>query len=142
MNCNDLTRDDPDGTHIATITIPGRVYSKKTSPRIIRKRVLPSKNFCDYQARCGPCLLEQWAGRPALDFGVAVSLRVWVPSWASLQDHCGVMQSLGDILQDYGVVTNDRWIVFLQAEHWIQGADAANPRVEITISRFRHPREK
>ena len=132
----------PDGTLIAAFTIPGRPYSKKTSQRIIGRRILPSQNFIDYQERCGPCLETAWAGRKPLDFGLRIVMRVWMPNWASMPDHCGLMQSLGDVLEHHNIIANDAWLVWdTSGSHWLSGIDKDNPRVEITLFRLRHPKE-
>lgn len=51
---------------------------------------------------------------------------VWYPSYRQDLD-CALIY---DLLQSYGVVSNDRWI---REKHEFAEVDAKNPRVEITV---------
>jgi hypothetical protein len=50
----------------------------------------------------------------------------------------------GDILEKWSVIDNDKYIHWTDTdannvrEHWFQGIDKENPRIEITIFRFKH----
>lgn len=137
----------PDGTLLLEFVIPGRAATKKTHQRVVRRgrhtRILPSEQYERYEKHCKPFIEAVWRNldKPAMDFGVSVKLRVFLDNWV-VGDEVGFAQSLGDLLEVHGVIANDLWI------HWadlgtpmIQEPDKANPRVEIEIRRFRHPKE-
>ena len=71
-------------------------------------------------------------------------IKVWLSRWI-LPDHVGILQSIGDILQKWEVVDDDKYIHWTdlnpennEREHWFQGIDKENPRIEINIYRFKH----
>lgn len=140
----------PDGTHLLTFSIPGRPSTKKTHQRIIRvkgggMRIISSATFLDYEKTCEQYCRQAWSdlGKPALDFGVSVSLKIYLNNWV-IGDHCGYMQSIGDIIEKWGIIANDQmicWTVGVPESHWLMGIDKENPRTEVIINRFRHPKE-
>jgi hypothetical protein len=146
----DKIRDYPDGTEIVRFTIPGRPSTKKTHQRIIRVkggglRIISGGTFLDYEKLCEKYCREAWSdyGYPPIDFGVSVSLEIHMNNWM-IGDHCGYMQSLGDIIEKWGVIANDQmicWTIGVPEGHWLKGIDKENPRTQIIIKRFRHPKE-
>jgi hypothetical protein len=55
------------------------------------------------------------------------------------------LQSIGDILQKWEVVDDDKYIHWTdydpetgEREHWFHGVDKENPRIEIVIYRYKH----
>jgi Holliday junction resolvase RusA-like endonuclease len=140
-----------DGELIAQLTIPSSPATKKNSSRIIKvkgfTKLIPSKRFMDYQLFCSP-FMETIKKDKAIDFGVSIKIRVATDKWI-VPDYTNVCQGLGDILQHYGVLENDKWIHWTDGdvinnvpqEHWFIGVDKENPRMEIEIRRFRHPLE-
>lgn len=138
----------PDGAHLVTIEIPGRPATKKTHQQIIyvkgQARVIPSQQYSKYEKSCKTYCEDAWAklGKPAMDFGVSIHVRIYLDTWA-IGDHVGYLQAIGDILEKYKVIANDKFIHWSEDDkHWFGGVDKDNPRCEIVIKRFRHPYEQ
>jgi Holliday junction resolvase RusA-like endonuclease len=132
-----------DGELILEFTIPGQPATKKTSQRIFRRRILPSKAYCNYENYCEPFCKSFWIdkGKTPIDFGVKINLKVYLKSWI-VGDCTGYQQSIADIMQKFGILANDSWIHWdWEDSHWFYGVDKDNPRVEVSIKRFRHPKE-
>lgn len=140
-------------TLICNFTIFGQPATKKNSSRIIwankRLRVVPSKQYITYEKNCQSACEEAWTskGNDPINFGVSIRIKVWISRW-QIPDHVGILQALGDILQHWKVMSDDKYIHWTDLnyetnlpEHWLQGKDAENPRVEIYIYRFKHPVE-
>ena len=146
----------PDGALLCTIIIPNmNCATKKTANQIVYVRgkpmVIPSKRYAQYEKYCKPFCEEAWknTGKKPINFGVAIYFKVWRSTWV-LPDHTGVLQAVADILQKWGVVEDDQWIMWNSGEskdgvptqHWHQGIDKENPRLEMEIRRYRHPYEQ
>lgn len=141
----------PDGELITKFIIPSSPATKKNSNQAVRVkgflRIIPSKRFLEYQKFCKP-YLETIKKQKPIDFGVSIKIRVATGKWI-VPDYTNVCQALGDILQHYGVLENDKWIHWtdgeninnIPCEHWLIGVDKENPRMEVEIRRFRHPLE-
>lgn len=132
-----------DGEHILSFTIPGQPATKKTSQRIFRRRILPSKAYCAYEIYCESFCKSVWIeiGKEPIDFGVSVNMKVYLKNWI-VGDCTGYQQSIADIMQKHGILLNDSWIHWdWEGKHWLAGIDKENPRIEIVIKRFRHPKE-
>ena len=132
-----------DNTEIVKFVIPGQPATKKTSQRIFRGRIMPSSQYCIYETYCKPFCEAAWIGKGQnpIDCGVVINMQVYLRNW-QVGDATGYMQSIADIIQKYGVVTNDSWLHWdWEGKHWLAGIDKDNPRVEISIKRFRHPKE-
>jgi hypothetical protein len=68
-------------------------------------------------------------------------MKVFLKNWI-VGDCTGYQQSIADIMQKFGILANDSWIHWdWEGEHWFGGVDKDNPRIEISIKRFRHPKE-
>lgn len=122
-------------------SIPGRPATKKNSQRIVRAKgrtyILPSKAFCDYQQHCEDVLGNLTKELTPINYGVSVEMTVFMDT-KKIGDHCGYMQSLGDILQHLGIISDDKWITWITPEDsWIF-IDKENPRVELVINRCKH----
>jgi len=144
-----VTADElkPDGEILLSLTLDGRPTTKKTSQNVVmikgRPRVLSSKRYIEFEKKAKVPFESAWIGKgkEPMDFGVAITMRVWLDSWV-VGDHTGYMQALGDILEKWGIIANDSWIAWENgSEHWFGGVDKDNPRTEITIRRKRHPKE-
>jgi|688.fasta_scaffold09838_13 Holliday junction resolvase RusA-like endonuclease len=143
--------DLPDGHLFHKLIIPSSPATKKNSNRIVRIKgffkVIPSERFVKYQKFCAPFLQD--LRETPIDFGVMIKIRVATEKWI-IPDYTNVCQALGDILQHYKVITNDKWIHWTDGEysnsvpleHWFIGVEKDNPRLEIEIYRFRHPLEQ
>jgi Holliday junction resolvase RusA-like endonuclease len=131
-------------------TIPGNPVTKKTHQRIMRvggyPRIFPSKQYEEYEKYCKQFCLDVWKnqGKDPMKYGVAIKIKVWLSRWI-LPDHVGILQSIGDILEKWGVIENDKYIHWTdfdpstgEREHWFQGIDKENPRIEILIFRYKH----
>ena len=135
---------------IVRFTIPGNPVTKKTHQRIMRvggyPRIFPSKQYEEYEKYCKPFCLDIWKnqGNSPIKQGVAIKIKVWLSRWI-IPDHVGILQSIGDILQKWEVVDDDKYIHWTdyhpetgEREHWFHGVDKENPRIEITIYRYKH----
>lgn len=138
----------PDGELLCKFTIPGRPATKKTHQQVVwikgSPRVLPSAQFTTYEKSCKISCEAAWKGDGMLpmDFGIAIKVYVYLNTW-SVGDHVGYLQAIGDIIEKYGIIANDKWIHWLgDNTHWFGGVDKDNPRTEIEIYRFRHPYEE
>jgi Holliday junction resolvase RusA-like endonuclease len=86
--------------------------------------------------------------KTCVPFGVSIKIRVATDKWI-IPDYTNVCQALGDILQHYKIISDDKWIHWTDGEfnnnvpqeHWLIGVDKENPRIEIEMRRFRHPVE-
>lgn len=132
-----------DGELILSFIIPGQPTTKKTSQRIFRGAIMPSVRYCNYEKYCKDFCELAWIsqGKNPIDFGVSLNMKVYLKNWI-VGDCTGYQQAIADILQKYGVLANDSWLHWdWEGKHWLGGIDAENPRVEITLKRFRHPKE-
>jgi hypothetical protein len=147
-------KDLPDGALLCSFVIPSSPATKKNSNRIIKikgfMKIIPSERFMKYQKFCGDFLLPIRKNKDLLayNFGVSVKIRVATDKWI-IPDYTNICQALGDILQHYDVISDDKWIHWtdggvvdnIPIEHWFIGVDKTNPRLEVEIRRFRHPIE-
>ena len=137
-----------DNTLLCSFTIDGRPATKKTHQNAFiskgRTIVLPSKQYTKYEKLCKTKCEEVWKeqGKIPMDYGVSIVMHIWLDNW-SIGDHCGYMQSLGDIFEKHGIVADDKFIHWADdGTHWFGGVDKECPRVEVVIKRFRHPYEE
>ena len=133
----------PDGELILSFTIPGQPTTKKTSQRIFRGVIMPSVRYCNYEKHCEIFCKEAWInqGKTPMNFGVSMNMRVYLKNWV-VGDCTGYQQAIADILQKFGILENDSWLHWdWSGSHWLGGIDPQNPRIEIEIKRFRHPKE-
>ncbi len=140
-----------DGDLIFSVIIPSNPATKKNSNRIVKIKgfikILPSERFIDYQNHCKEFLKEICPKIP-YDFGISIKIRVATDKWI-VPDYTNVCQALGDILQHYKIISDDKWVHWTDGdytnnipnEHWFIGVDKENPRIEIEVRRFRHPIE-
>jgi Holliday junction resolvase RusA-like endonuclease len=138
-----------EGQEIVSFMIPGRPMTKKTHnemafiPKLNRSIMLPSKTFAKYEKGCEAIVKNAWhnLNKAPIDFGVGIEIKVWLDTW-TMPDHVGILQSLGDIFEKHHLVSNDRWITWVNAsQHWLQGVDRESARTEIKITRLKHPYE-
>lgn len=137
----------PDKTLILEFIMPGRPATKKTSQRIVKRgkfiRLLPSVRYEQYEKLCKDTFENAWKnkGYEPIAVGVSVKLTITLDSWV-LGDSVGYMQSIGDILEKYGVIENDQLIHWTDLDsHMITLPDKINPQAKIQIFRYRHPLE-
>lgn len=133
--------DLPDGTFLTEMYIPGQPATKKNhNEKTNTGGFLPSKQYRAYEPVCKPYCEAAWKnkGKPPIHFGVKVIMHVKLNRW-NVGDHNGYMQSLGDIMEKWGVLANDKYIHWGEdGTHWFQGVDKENPGVTIKIYRYRH----
>ena len=136
----------PNDTLILSFNIPGRPATKKTSQRVVRRggftRILPSLLYEKYEKHCKSYCESIWKeyGYDPIDFGISVKLKVYLDSWI-VGDECGYQQANGDIIQAHGIIKDDMWIHWVDnGEHMIH-YDKENPRIEVELKRFNHPKE-
>lgn len=119
------------------IVIPGRPATKKNSPRIVNvgsgfphgHKLLPSEAFERYQEDA-LWHLKKYKGR--YDQPVHVKCLYWLPDRRWWPDLVGLLQATSDILEEAGILENDKLIRDYDGSH-IVGLDKQNPRVEILI---------
>ena len=126
--------------------MPGRPATKKTSQRITRRgkhsRILPSKRYMDYETYSRPHIEAAWRdlGREPMDFGLPVEIKAVIDSHF-YPDTVGLAQAVWDLLQLHGVTTNDCWIDFWPSSEHMISVDKSNPRLELVVYRYPHPKE-
>ena len=141
--------DLPEGTELLRLTIPGRTITKKTHQQIVRigrmNKIIPGDGYVVYENFCADFMRPAWVekSKAPMNFGIGVRLKIFLENWASLPDHTGVMQSVGDILEHHGVIDNDKWIHWVSGDdgHWFAVDPVGGARCEIIIERRRHPYE-
>lgn len=137
----------PDNTLLLKFTIPGRPSTKKTSQRVVRRgrytKILPSLLYEKYENYCKDYCESFWKNfnLDPIDFGVSINLKVYLDSWI-VGDECGYQQAHGDIIQKHGIIADDMWIHWADNSQHMIHYDRDNPRVEVEIKRFRHPKEQ
>jgi hypothetical protein len=132
-----------DGIKILEFFMPGRPATKKTSQRIVRRRILPSERYENYEKSCKEIFESVWKdkGEEPISCGVSVKITITTNTWV-IGDQVGYQQAIGDILEKYKIVRNDiliHWADF--GKHMITEPDKNNPGCKIEIFRFRHPLE-
>ena len=138
-----------DGEEILRIIVYGSAATKKNHGQLIKVRgrtiMIPSKQCIAYGKICKPVMEAAWKGigKNPMDFGISIDMRVWLQTWR-VGDINNYQAAIADFLQDYGVIADDSWVHWHNPEgiHWLQGIDKENPRVELIISRFKHPKEE
>jgi hypothetical protein len=124
------------------ITIAATPRTKKTSNRVffIGERcpacrrgklplIKPSAAFEEFQAIVVPSLRKAWADRAAIDAPCRVSAVIYREALRG--DLVGYLQALADLLQEAGVVTDDKWITSWDGSRMSKSAE--HPRIELTI---------
>ena len=138
--------DLEDNTMLLNFTIPGRPSTKKTSQRVVRRggftKILPSVLYEKYEKHCKEFCDEAWknASYPPIDCGVSIKIKVYLDSWI-IGDECGYQQAHGDIIQAHGIIADDMWIHWVDRNEHMINYDKENPRIEVEIYRYRHPKE-
>lgn len=115
------------------IIIHGQSITKKNSSQIIiagkRPCLIPSKAFKAYE-KLAKAQLTRYPVR--YTGPVEVCCQYWLET-ARMPDLCNLLAATHDILEHCGIIDNDRNIISVDGSR-IMGKDAANPRVEITIT--------
>ena len=116
------------------LTRLGRPATKKNSGRIVRfgnsQRLLPSKAFTNYKSEA----LAQLLRYRKLHYSGSLQLtaRYYLPDRKSWPDLIGLLQATSDLLQDAGIIDDDKFIRSYDGS-CIAGIDKNNPRVEMEI---------
>ena len=137
----------PDNTLILKFKIPGRPSTKKTSQRVVRRgkytKILPSALYERYENNCKGYCESFWKNLnlEPMDFGISLKLKVFLDSWI-VGDECGYQQAHGDIIQKHGIIADDMWIHWVDNDSHMINIDKENPRIEVEIYRYRHPKEE
>ena len=113
------------------LMLPGSIRSKKNSKRIFStgrfKRVLPSRAYCDWEARARAVILKNAMVQPLT---CPVSIEAHIYYRGQQPDLSGCLESIGDCLE--GIIwENDK-----QIESWDGSRlyhDKENPRTEIIV---------
>lgn len=124
------------------ITIAATPRTKKTSNRVffVGKRcpkcnrgelplIKPSAAFEDFQAIVVPALRKAWGGRPSIAAPCRVAAVIYREALRG--DLVGYLQALADLLQEAGVVADDKWITSWDGSRMDKSAE--RPRIELTI---------
>lgn len=130
-----------------SITWQGRPISKKSSQRIImrngRRIIIYSKAYDDLRKRVLPGLRELRDSLEKLGITLGTKdseLHVRAVAHAGKgtePDLSGVLETIGDILQDGGVIENDRWVKSWDGSR-VYTHDKDHPRVELDITELGH----
>ncbi len=118
------------------LTIPGAPRTKKNHGRVVmrggRKLHLPSEAYSDYRARVLP-LLKQWR-QQVLPVPLVVAMNCAATFYrdADRGDAVGYYQGLADLLQEAGIVQDDKFIVSWDGSRLAK--DASRPRVELALT--------
>ena len=114
------------------IVIHGQPRTKKNSSRIVIRdnirKLIPSDAFIRYEKAA----LLQLAHVGAVQGPISVCCRYYLQDRRSWPDLVGLLQATSDILQDAGIIEDDKYIVNYDGSE-IVGLDKNNPRVAITI---------
>ena len=115
-----------------TLTILGAPRTKKNHGQRLRMGTrtlnLPSKAFLAWQT-VAMLQLRRVGGLPPIAY--PVNLRATFYRDALRGDAVGFYQALADVLEEAGVVQNDRWIVSWDGSRLEK--DAKRPRVELVL---------
>jgi Holliday junction resolvase RusA-like endonuclease len=120
--------------------IPGDPRTKKTHQRILKTRdgrpfLAPSAEWVAYEKDALARLTEfvsQLSAYLPIDYPVGIQALFF--RCANVGDLTNYEQGLGDLLQNAGILADDKLIESWDGSRKLK--DAANPRVEIHISRF------
>jgi Holliday junction resolvase RusA-like endonuclease len=124
-------------------TLNGAPITKKNSPRIVRfgtgpkafNRLLPSEQWCAYEARQKAFLVEYLAEFAAfMPINYPVQVRALFYFFGNEGDLTGYKDGLGDLLQAAGILADDKFIESWDGSRKLK--DNAAPRVEVEITRF------
>jgi hypothetical protein len=119
-----------------TITLPGRVPSKKNSKRIFctsgRPRVLSSEAFIAWHEEM---MLRVRRYRPAKPIPQAVVSITFYPDTRRMFDLSNAAESVMDLLVDAEILADDSWSVVPDLALHFGAVDAKNPRAEVEIGK-------
>ncbi len=120
---------------LLSFTLSGPPRTKKNHNRLFRGRLLPSKAFAEWNDSAQMQLAGVRGRVPVslLPIHSEVNCRAVFYRQANVGDAVGFYQALGDALEEGRIVVNDRQIVSWDGSRILK--DAANPRVEVTLSR-------
>lgn len=125
-----------------TISLEGAPRTKKNSQRLVKAkgRLIPLPSAA-YEAWAGPLVVglrspmqRQLLGPPAAAWPLQEPVHVAALFYrdAARGDLVGYMQALADLLEEGGVVADDKWITCWDGTRLDK--DAARPRVELTLT--------
>lgn len=116
------------------IVIPGNPITKKNSQRIVliggKPRILPSKNFKEYEARAALFM-------PKMKFPIIEAVNVKCLYYMETHrrvDLCNLMEATHDILVRYGILEDDNSLIVWAVDGSRVLYDKEHPRVEIEIT--------
>lgn len=120
------------------LTIPGAPRTKKNHGQIVRANgrkpsMLPSKQWRAWSDAVSPRIRSALATAGMAPISYPVNCRAIFYRDANRGDAVGYYQGLADVLEKAGVVTNDVCITTWDGSRLRN--DAANPRVEIELTR-------
>jgi hypothetical protein len=135
---------DPLGRWCYEFTLPGPARTKKTSQEGVRTgkvchacklrkgrvRVFPSKQFRAWQK-----VVEQYVDdHPELKLSLDGDVHLYAQVYRdrAIGDFYGFMQGVADLLQDCGIILNDRQVKYDDGSRLHKDAD--NPRVEVVLT--------
>jgi hypothetical protein len=124
----------PLGATPVTLTLPGAPRTKKTSQRIWRvgkrKVVIPSDAWMAWRDSVrAHAITGRWP-----KYGLSVPLNCCAHFYrdAKRGDAVGYYQGLADVLEEIGVVADDRWITQWDGSRLF--VDRENPRVQLVLT--------
>jgi len=129
---------------LADFSIPGRPITKKNSSQIFFKGKgrrgkpfkYPSKQFKRYE-NDALWFLKQYDGPRFGRESLHLKCLYYMPNRRSWPDLLGLLQATWDILEEAGIIKDDKYIVSADGSR-IVGVDKKKPRVEFYIKRAEH----
>lgn len=122
-----------------TFTIPLDARTKKNSPQVFSRmnkqtgkiftKVLPSKNYMQFEKDCMPFL----KGLPFIDYPINLQAVFYMQTRRNV-DLVGLLQSIDDILTVGGILLDDNRDIIASHDGSRVFYDKNNPRIEITIT--------
>lgn len=137
------------GWHIS-ITWEGRPISKKSSQRIImqgkRRIIIYSKAYQEIKKTVIPQLTALSSSRSLSEAvgevdhlgspGCKIAVRAHLYAGKGIEpDLSGALETVGDVLQEAGLIENDRWIKSWDGSR-VLTIDKDHPRTELVITKF------
>jgi len=118
-----------------SITLPGRIPSKKNSKQLIyrnnRTYFIPSEKYNIWQQEQSWRLKKYVPKKPIERCKIEVT--IYAPDKRK-SDLSNKFESIADLLVDNRILADDNWFMLYEEHIKFGGVDAENPRVEITIN--------
>lgn len=118
-------------------TLPGRARSKKNSKQLFKNNrtgkmfISSSNEFKKWATHMGLFVRQKKPATP-IDFPVNLSVKVYLKNHAHEPDLDNVIASVVDLLEDNGVMVNDKLVYSLDGSKKIFGEEIERLEIEMT----------